>query len=249
MLSGKFFYNAIIRKTVIAFGSMFSDIKLNRYLKDGKLEQIIAVPIAYAPKDKTLVRLRQDPNLNNKVLIDLPRMSFEINGYMYDSQRMTNKFGTVVMPNGITQSSPVPYNLNLSLYIYTKSSDDAFAIIEQILPFFKPEHSVTILVNEETGSIVSVPFTLNGVSVEDNYDGNFTERRAIIHTLNFTAKLNFYASSGDSDRGGVIKKVDVSLSDASMSAFDEYSVRVDPFEANKEDPHELIETWRTEYRE
>ena len=81
---GNFYYNAIIRKTVVAFGSMFSDLKLNRFLPDGKLEQVIAVPIAYAPKDKTLVRLRQDPNLNNKVLIDLPRMSFEINGYVYD---------------------------------------------------------------------------------------------------------------------------------------------------------------------
>lgn len=237
---GNFFYNAIIRKTVVAFGSLFSDLKLNRYLNDGSLEQVVAVPIAYAPKDKTLVRLKQDPNLNNKVLIDLPRMSFEINGYQYDASRATNKFGKIAMPNGSIQANPVPYNLNLSLYIYTKSSDDAFAIIEQILPNFKPEYTVTIVANDADGSVINVPFVLNGVSVEDSYDGAFIERRAIIHTLSFTARINFYAAS-DANQGGVIKKVIVGLD--SMSAYDEYSVRVDPFEANREDPHTLVEQW------
>lgn len=240
---GKFYYNAIIRKTVVAFGSMFSDLKLNRYLPDGTLEQVIAVPIAYAPKDKTLVRLRQDPNLNNKVLIDLPRMSFEINGYVYDTNRMTNKFGSITYPNGISQGSPVPYNLNLSLYIYTKSSDDAFALVEQILPFFKPEYSVQIIADENTGATIHVPFILNSVSVEDSYDGSFTERRAIIHTLNFTAKLNFYPSVDTDQFTNQIKKSVVGVN--SMSAFDEYSVVVDPFEANRNDPYKLVEKWTT----
>lgn len=240
---GNFYYNAIIRKTVVAFGSMFSDLKLNRFLPDGKLEQVIAVPIAYAPKDKTLVRLRQDPNLNNKVLIDLPRMSFEINGYVYDSGRMTNKFGSITHNNGLTQMSPVPYNLNLSLYVYTKSSDDAFAIIEQILPFFKPEYNVQIITDEKTGAITNVPFILNSVSVEDSYDGSFTERRAIIHTLNFTAKLNFYPAVEYDQFTNTIKKAVVGIN--SMKAFDEYSVVVDPFEAERDDPHTLVEKWVT----
>lgn len=240
---GNFYYNAIIRKTVVAFGSMFSDLKLNRYLPDGTLEQVIAVPIAYAPKDKTLVRLRQDPNLNNKVLIDLPRMSFEINGYVYDTNRMTNKFGSITYPNGISQGSPVPYNLNLSLYIYTKSSDDAFALVEQILPFFKPEYSVQIIADENTGATIHVPFILNSVSVEDSYDGSFTERRAIIHTLNFTAKLNFYPSVDTDQFTNQIKKSVVGVN--SMSAFDEYSVVVDPFEAGRNDPHTIVESWTT----
>lgn len=240
---GKFYYNAIIRKTVVAFGSMFSDLKLNRYLPDGTLEQVIAVPIAYAPKDKTLVRLRQDPNLNNKVLIDLPRMSFEINGYVYDTNRMTNKFSSITYPNGISQGSPVPYNLNLSLYIYTKSSDDAFALVEQILPFFKPEYSVQIIADENTGATMHVPFVLNSVSVEDSYDGSFTERRAIIHTLNFTAKLNFYPSVDSDQFTNQIKKAVVGVN--SMKAFDEYSVVVDPFEADRNDPHKLVEKWTT----
>lgn len=240
---GKFYYNAIIRKTVVAFGSMFSDLKLNRYLPDGTLEQVIAVPIAYAPKDKTLVRLRQDPTLNNKVLIDLPRMGFEINGYVYDTNRMTNKFGSITYPNGISQGSPVPYNLNLSLYIYTKSSDDAFALVEQILPFFKPEYSVQIIADENTGATIHVPFILNSVSVEDSYDGSFTERRAIIHTLNFTAKLNFYPSVDTDQFTNQIKKSVVGVN--SMSAFDEYSVVVDPFEAGRNDPHTIVESWTT----
>lgn len=240
---GNFYYNAIIRKTVVAFGSMFSDLRLNRYLPEGKLEQVINVPIAYAPKDKTLVRLRQDPNLNNKVMIDLPRMSFEIIGYVYDSGRMTNKFGSVTYPSGFTQGSPVPYNMSISLYVYTKSSDDAFAILEQILPFFQPEYNLDIIADDRTGASMKVPFTLNGVSVEDSYDGSFTERRAIIHTLNFTAKLNFYPQPDDGGFTNVIKRAIIGVD--SLKQFDEYSVVVDPFEANREDPHTLIEKWET----
>lgn len=240
---GNFYYNAIIRKTVVAFGSMFSDLRLNRYLPEGKLEQVINVPIAYAPKDKTLVRLRQDPNLNNKVMIDLPRMSFEIIGYVYDAGRMTNKFGSMTHPSGFTQGSPVPYNMSISLYVYTKSSDDAFAILEQILPFFQPEYSVDINMDDRTGASTKVPFVLNSVSVEDSYDGSFTERRAIIHTLNFTAKLNFYPQPDGGEHSGVIKRAIVGVN--SLKGLDEYSVVVDPFEANREDPHKLVEKWTT----
>jgi len=195
------FYHGLTRKAIVAFGSLFSNIRIQRELNDGELGQEIVVPLAYAPKEKWLVRVEQDPALERNVYTTLPRMSFEITSMSYDSTRKTNRMvkvqanNTDVSPTSINQSySPVPYNLDISLYIFTKTQEDAFQIVEQIFPFFTPEFTLTINAIPELGVQMDIPIILNTVSIEDNYDGDFTERRFVTYTINFTLKTNFYGT-------------------------------------------------------
>ena len=158
--------------------------------------QRIQIPISYAPKEKWLVRLEQQPDLENNVtMVSLPRMSFEIGGYQYDSSRKINRMSQIKSGNTATVNSvytPVPYNLDLSLYVITKNQEDGLQIIEQILPTFTPEYTLHINMVPELGITMDVPIILNSVSVVDEYDGSFQDRRFVTHTLNFEMKLNLY---------------------------------------------------------
>jgi hypothetical protein len=193
------FYHGLTRKAIVAFGSLFSNIRVQRELNDGTVGQEIVVPLAYAPKEKWLVRIEQDPTLDHHVYTTLPRMSFEITGMTYDAVRKTNRMNKVqakntgTVPTSINQAySPVPYNLDISLYILTKTQEDAFQIIEQIFPFFTPEFTLTINAVPELDVKMDIPVVLNSVTIQDDYDGDFTERRFVIYTVNFTLKTNFY---------------------------------------------------------
>ena len=193
------FYHGLTRKVIVSFGSLFSNIRVQRENNDGTLGQEITVPLAYAPKEKWLVRIEQDPTLDRNVYTTLPRMSFEITSMSYDSIRKTNRMNQVqasntgVSPTAINQAySPVPYNIDISLYILTKTQEDAFQIVEQILPFFTPEFTLTINAVPELGVTMDIPIVLNTINIEDNYDGDFTERRFVTYTINFTIKSNFY---------------------------------------------------------
>lgn len=203
MLNGNVFYHGIIRKTIIAFGNLFSNIYIDRKQGDsvtGVTVQRLQVPIAYAPKEKWIVRLEQDPNLENNTYTTLPRLSFEITGYNYDSTRKLGKMNKVVCNDGGSSSSmfaPVPYNISISLYVLTKTQEDAMQIIEQILPTFAPEYTVAINAVPQMNVIQDVPITLDSISVADEYDGDFETRRFVTHTLTFTLKLNLFGNVRD----------------------------------------------------
>jgi len=209
MLNGQTYYHGAIRKTIVMFGRLFSDIKIARQGNDGTIAQTVAVPLAYAPKEKWLVRVDSDPNLNNNTYISLPRLSFEVTGYHYDASRKTNKMNQIVCkdtsnttnPTAKTVFSPAPYNIDISLYILTKTQEDAMQIIEQILPIFNPEYTLTVNAVPEMEITQDIPVILNSISVEDNYDGSFQERRFVVHTLTFTLKTNIY---GPVSANGVI---------------------------------------------
>ena len=198
MLNGNVFYHGVIRKTIVAFGHLFSNIYIDRKegdSVDGPTIQRLQIPIAYAPKEKWIVRLEQDPNLENHTYVTLPRMSFEITGYNYDASRKVGKMQKIVCNNGTSSGSmfsPVPYNLDISLYVLTKTQEDAMQIIEQILPTFSPEYTVSINAVPEMNIIQDVPIALNSISVQDEYDGDFQTRRFVTHTLTFTLKLNLF---------------------------------------------------------
>lgn len=199
MLNNNVFYHGIIRKCIVGFGSLFSDIYIDRKQGDsvnGTTVQRLQIPLAYAPKEKWIVRIEQDPSLENHVYTTLPRMSFEIIGYNYDSQRKVNRMQQLKCGDGTgsvsTMYTPVPYNLDLSLYILTKTQEDGLQIIEQILPTFTPEYTLSINVVPEMSVKVDVPIILNSVSVQDDYDGDFQTRRFVTHTLNFTMKMNLF---------------------------------------------------------
>jgi hypothetical protein len=199
MLNSNVYYHGLIRKTIVAFGSLFSDIYIDRKQGDsvnGTTIQRLQIPLAYAPKEKWLVRIEQDPTLENHTYVSLPRMSFEILGYNYDSSRKLNRMQKIVCGSGVDTRTfmytPVPYNVEISLYVLTKTQEDGLQIIEQILPTFTPEYTLSVNAVPEMNVIQDVPVVLNSVSVADEYDGDFQTRRFVTHTLNFTLKTNMF---------------------------------------------------------
>jgi len=217
MLNNNVYYHGIIRKCIVGFGTLFSDIYIDRREGDsvtGNVIQRLQVPLAYAPKEKWLVRLDQDPNLENNTYVSLPRMSFEIIGYNYDPQRKVNRMQQIKCGDGSgsvsTMYTPVPYNIDVSLYILTKTQEDGLQILEQILPTFTPEYTLTVNVVPDMNVKVDVPIVLNSVSVSDEYDGDFQTRRFVTHTLSFQMKANLF---GPIAGQGVIQEVIANVGD------------------------------------
>ena len=214
MLSNVHYYHRIVRKMVVAFGTLFNNIKLVRYNQAGTIEiERINVPISYANKEKFYKRISEDPNLANQTFTVLPRISFEMTSIQYDSTRKANVTQTFkTCGNGDTIKKvymPVPYNIGFQLSIMTKLNDDMLQIVEQILPAFQPSFSLTINLISSIGEKKDIPIILEGgVNMEDNYEGNYTERRALVYTLNFTAKAYLFGPIPDST-DGIIKKVQV----------------------------------------
>ena len=214
---GSHFYNEGLRKLTIAFGQIFNNIVLQNTSSTGAVTKRFRVPLAYAPKEKFLVRLEQQANLqqDREVAVTLPRLGFEITGLSYDASRKINKMQKVIrVKSGETgkvmnfNRAPVPYNINFSLYSFTATAENGLQIIEQILPFFQPEYTVTMNIIPELDIKRDIPIIINGVNYEDTYNGEFTQRRAVIYTLNFTAKTYLY---GPMTNQGVIKTVQADL--------------------------------------
>ena len=192
MLGNAHFYNRTIRKIVVAFGSMFNDILLTRYSKDGSTAyEITKVPLSYGAKEKYLVRLQSDPNLTKSIQTTVPRMSFDLVGMSYDTTRKQQStlqnFGTS-SGSFRSQYAPVPYNFDFNLSIYVRNTEDGTQILEQILPFFTPDFTVTIDFISQMDQKYDMPVILNSVSPEVDYEGDFMNTRLIIWNLTFTAK-------------------------------------------------------------
>ena len=212
MLSNTIFYHAITRKIIVGFGNMFSDIRITRENTGKTKTKTLSVPLAYAPKEKWLVRLDQDPTLENNTYTTLPRLSFEITGMTYDSSRKVSRYNTITCADedGITRTfAPAPYNININLYALTKTQEDGLQIMEQILPYFAPELVMSIKAVEQSNIIMDVPVILNSVDIQDEYDGDFETRRFITYTMGFTLKANLYGPMTD---GKPITKVFINTS-------------------------------------
>ena len=197
MLSNQPYYHGITRKIIVAFGQIFSDIKIQRFNKSNTVEQLIDVPVSYGNKEKWYSRAKEESEIDTRVLISLPRIGFEIAGIQYDASRKLNKF-TQYRPcspntNGqfLSTYTPVPYTLTLNVYVITKTLDDMFQIVEQIIPFFAPQYDLTINALPELGIVKDVPISLAGVQLDDSYEGPMATRREVVGTLTFTAKVEF----------------------------------------------------------
>ena len=213
---GSYFYNETIRKTVIAFGTLFNNIKIKKFASDGKAISQIKVPVAYGPMQRFLARIEQQANFDDNVAITLPRLSFELTSYTYDPSRKSSPV-TKFTGKGSDKTKhkkiflPVPYDVGFRLSFATKLQDDALQIIEQILPFFQPSYSVTVNMLEGVEEKRDIPFTLANVSFVDEYEGDFSTRRFIQYDLDFVAKTYFYTEV-PTDESGVIKKVQIDTS-------------------------------------
>jgi hypothetical protein len=199
-------YNKIIRKLVVGFGNLFNEITLVRYNKDNTEAERFIVPIAYAAKELYVQRLEGDANLDKKVQMTLPRMSFEMNGLSYDTSRKQNtNFKSFAKTNNgvVSQYNPVPYNFDFSLYIYVRNIEDGTQIIEHILPYFTPDYTIKLNLVPEMGVVKEIPVVLNSTSHETAYEGpRDSDPRMIIWTLNFTVKGYVF---GQTSSTGLIK--------------------------------------------
>lgn len=205
------YYHQSIRKLVVGFGSLFSKVKVLRHDKDGNVIQTVGVPISYGPKEKIFVKLRQDPSQTDHIYTILPRMGFEITGYNFDPERSMNKINQIRCYKGdkmLGVYSPVPYDINIQLYVLTKGAEDGFAIIEQILPYFRPDYTLKLNVLSDMKIMQDVPISINGVSLMDDYEGDFSTRRFVTHTLDFNAKMNFF---GPVIESGVITRTETDV--------------------------------------
>jgi hypothetical protein len=205
-----------MRRMTIAFGQLFNNIQIKRKDSSGSTIQSIRVPLAYAPKEKFLTRLDQQPDLDNREFaITLPRMSFEIASIEYDASRKLNRLQKFKKVKTSAEGKvldfnymPVPYNISYTLNVFTATAEGGLQIIEQILPYFQPDYTVTINAIPNLDIKRDVPIILNSVNYEDSYSGDYTTRRAVIYTLTFTAKTYLF---GPAQTQKVVKTVQSDL--------------------------------------
>ena len=211
----EYFYNEILRKTVVSFGSLFNNIVIKHKDQSDNVIDQLKVPLAYGPIQKFLARLEQTPDLNTSVQMTLPRMSFEFTGLTYDSSRKvttTQTFTAGLKSDGTEIKKvymPVPYNLNFELNIMSKLNDDALQIVEQILPYFQPSYNLSIELVNNIGEKRDIPVVLENVTFQDDYEGNFTTRRVLLYTLRFTVKTYLFGPTSSATKD-IIKKATVS---------------------------------------
>ena len=245
---GTYYYHQIIRKTIISFGTLFNAIYIRHDDKDGGTYSEMKVPLAYGPSQKFLARLEQQADLNKPVQITLPRMSFEMTNVTYDSTRKTGVTQTFKASDGEKIKKvfmPVPYNIGFELNILTKINDDALQIVEQILPFFQPSFNLTVDLVTAIGEKRDIPIVLDSINFQDDYEGDFSTRRALIYTLSFTAKTYLFGPVPDTSQG-IIKKAqidyhtDVDTKNAKREV--RYTVQPDPITAGPDDDFGFSET-------
>ena len=247
---GTYYYHQIVRKTIIGFGTLFNNIYVRHETQEGVTAQEMKVPLAYGPSQKFLARLEQQPDLNKMVAITLPRMSFEMTDIAYDATRksgITQTFKALDSRDSKLKKvyMPVPYNLGFELSIMCKLNDDALQIIEQILPYFQPSFNLTVDLVESIGEKSDIPIVLSNISFQDDYEGDYATRRALIYTLRFEAKTYLFGPVAESSEG-LIKKVivDTAMDTNTAQAKREmrYTVEPDPITANPGDDFGFSET-------
>ena len=204
----EYFYNEIFRKTIISFGTLFNNITIKQ---EGS---VVKVPLAYGPIQKFLARLEQAPNLSQATAISLPRMSFEFTGLTYDPSRKVTTTQQIAVkdPDSETDTKkafmPVPYNMQFELAIMCKLNDDALQIVEQILPYFQPQYNLTVQLVDGIKEKRDIPIILENVTMQDDYEGDYTSRRVLMYTLRFTAKTYLFGPVTSASKD-IIKSVSV----------------------------------------
>lgn len=238
MLSNQYFYHRLTRKYVILFGNLFNNITMKRINRDTNTEiERMKVPITYGPKEKYYTRLRADPDLQRPIQIVLPRMSFEMTGIAYDAGRKQNTLLRQARSNTESRVSSsymgVPYDLNFELQIYSRNVDDGAHVVEQIIPYFTPDYTVTFNAVPELGFLKDVPVILNSISNVIEHEGNFDAVRFVTWTLSFTMKAYYY---GPVSTPKIIRKVIANINnDPALRSG--YITRVNLIQGNNVDFH------------
>lgn len=223
MLSNKQFYHRTVRKLVIAFGNIFNNLKLVRYDNSNSIEiERITVPLMYASKERFYKRITQDVNLTKEVQIILPRMAFEMNGLSYDPLRKISSqidtFSEGTTSSSIKNVKMTPYNFDFNLHIFVRNTEDGMQIVEQILPYFNPDYTVTLDFLTLDNLKLDVPIVFNSISYDDSYEGDMDSTRVLVWTLNFTVKAYMFGPINESD---MIRKVTANVYNGILDFSDE----------------------------
>ena len=211
---GGHFYHATMRKSVAVFGTLFNNISVIRKDGSGGVLNQVKVPLAYGPKQKFLARLDQETGFEAPLAIKLPRLAFEITGIERDTNQSLGKLNKIVEAHGsdVTKRKTIKnyasYNITMSLYAMVKNQDDGLQIIEQIIPYFQPDYTVTIKPVDGFDMKQDVPIILDSVTIQDDYEADFVTRRVLIYQMDFTMKMKFYGPTGDV---GLIREVNIDL--------------------------------------
>jgi len=211
----EYFYNEVLRRTIISFGTLFNNISIKHEDSSDNVVSVVKIPLAYGPTQKFLARINQSPDLNKPFAITLPRMSFEFTGLTYDPSRKVSTVQnfTVKDPDDGSivkkQYMPVPYNMQFELSIMSKLNDDALQIIEQILPYFQPAYNLTVELVESIQEKKDIPVILENITMQDDYEGDFTSRRVLLYTLRFTAKTYLFGPASTATKD-IIKRASIS---------------------------------------
>ena len=207
----EYFYNEILRRTIISFGTLFNSISIKQ--SGGETDaSIIRVPLAYGPTQKFLARLTQSPDLNKATSLSLPRMSFEFTGLTYDPGRKVTTTQKIIIQNPDSDTPdekkaymPVPYNMQFELAVMTKLNDDALQIVEQILPYFQPSYNLTVNLVGSINEKRDIPIVLENITMQDDYEGDFESRRVLMYTLRFTAKTYLFGPVTEASKDIITK--------------------------------------------
>ena len=247
MLNQKFYWGTI-RKSIVAFGNMFNNINIDRKDSSGTVIQTIRVPLSYAPTQKFLARIKQVPNADDARLeVVLPRMSFEMTGITYDPSRkiaptQQNRINNTSLTTQTRQFAPAPYNMGISLYLYTRNQDDGLQVVEQILPYFNPDFNLTLKAVPELNIKHDLPIILDTINHEDDYEADFMTRRMIIWTFTFTLKLNFF---GPAERQSIIRTAVANTYEKEdlTGKLVSYTASVSPTSAKPGENYDFLETF------
>ncbi len=244
---GNHFYHSTMRKAVAVFGTIFNNINVIRTKADGSVLSQVKVPLSYGPKQKFLARLDQSSGADASMAMKLPRMAFEITSLELDSTQKLGKRNTITESHASdvtkkkTIKHQVAYNINMSLFVMTKNQDDGLQVVEQILPYFQPEYTVSITPVSGFEYKQDVPIILTGVTISDDYEGDFLTRRALIYQLDFTMKMKFFGPTGNQ---GVIRGIEVDLnSDVGNTInLEDINFTITPASADEDDNYTVTTT-------
>jgi hypothetical protein len=237
MMFGHDFYHGTLRKYVIMFGNLFDEITVDRRDTSGNLVQTIHLPITYGPKQKWLARVEADPDLNRPLSITLPRLGFTLDSMTYAPSRKLNSARRITKGTNIggenfkSVYAPVPYDMQFTLYALVKNAEDGVQIIEQIVPFFTPDFTVTMHALSEMDIRLDVPIELTGISSDDSYEGDFESRRVLTWQMNFTVKGYLF---GPVNKDAYINKATITLNDDSYGRNNAKQVWKGVYEGNSE---------------
>jgi hypothetical protein len=241
------FYHATMRKSVAVFGTLFNNLRVIRKAADGSVLNQVRVPLAYGPKQKFLSRLDQETGFDAPMAIKLPRMAFEMTSLTIDTAQKMPKRNKIVElhASDVTKKKTIKhwtsYDIGMSLYVMAKNQDDGLQIVEQILPYFTPEYNVTITPVDGFTHKQDVAVILNGVNIDDQYEGDFTERRVLIYQLDFVMKMKFYGPTGDQ---GVIREINIDFKDKGnvSDIMEQMDITINPTTADEDDNYSVVTT-------